>query len=239
MAPNHQPSLTQFVDRRFPLPLSPSQKSKLSKKAANGTMEVEHLIFAAKHGDPSDCPFLTELSQQYHWPEITSSPESPHYPLGTWVTVICCFMKEGHAGLLKHCRENARHTDLAIGLLEEVKSSESVSTLLAIGNGVVTHPESDRRRATRLAEAFNLILSFKHAPDIGDAQESTIRSFLHCYTLSATSESEISTGLCALRGVGDDSSLKLISRLPELNEPWKGLFLSVRKQIRKRLHRED
>jgi hypothetical protein len=58
-------------------------------------------------------------------------------------------------------REIADAGEFCISVLEEVRTPESVFTLLAIGVAVIEQPESDIQLAVRMAEPFNRLLFFQ------------------------------------------------------------------------------
>jgi hypothetical protein len=64
-----------------------------------------------------------------------------------------------------------------------------------------------------------------------------LRGFLHAVLEHELSESQRATAVCALRGVGDESSVERISALPVFDGPWSGLESTVTRAIRRRLSR--
>src|SRR5947207_1975199 len=75
----------------------------------------------------------------------------------------------------------------------------------------------------------------KKPPPVPATTQSQLRTFLHAVVRQKLSEKERGTVVCALRGVGNDESIELISNLPKFGGSWKGLELSAGKAIRKRL----
>jgi hypothetical protein len=219
------------------LPLTDSQVRSLRRKAAAGSLEVEHLLKVAALGDASDAPLLRQLRAAYGWPDSGRPGDDPVVPLGRWADVVCTFLKQGYAGLIRLARQDPGAVEFCIGLLEEKKTPESVAALLAIGGGVIDRPGSDRRLALRLAGALNLLLAFKGAPRIDEATAARVREFLHRLLSLDLSEAERAVCVCALRGVGDERSLGLIGRLPPFGGSWSGLAESASRQIKSRLRR--
>lgn len=90
---------------------------------------------------------------------------------------------------------------------------------------------------TQLATAFNLILSFDGAPQIGLPTSKALRNFLHECLALELSPSDLCVVVCALRGVGNEDSIAKIKKLPVFTYPYEGLEREVIAKIRRRLKR--
>lgn len=218
------------------MPLSPAQVKALKRKAADNSLEVEHLLKVATLGDASDAPLLRQLKVEHDWSDTGREGNDKVVPFGLWCDVVCCYLKHGYLGIVEMAHHDEDLLDFCFGLLEDVKTLESVSALLAIGGPVVEHPRTDQALSLKLAKAFNLLLSFNGAPSIDEATTSVIREFLHRLLNQDLAEAQRATCVCALRGVGDATSLELIQGLPSFSGSWVGLEASACKQIMKRLH---
>ena len=150
------------------------------------------------------------------------------------------YLERGHAGvvaLAKGERTRAKYAGMCIALLSELHLPESVTALIRIGQPLWRHPEKDLSLSLSLADAFNLLLSFKNAPEIDDATRTNIRSFLHRLLALDLDDSARSSAVCALRGVGDARSIELIRALPPFEHPWSGLERLALRQIQRRQRR--
>jgi hypothetical protein len=215
--------------------LTDAQRRHLRRKAADSSLEVESLLRLAARGDSSDAPFLRALKAEFRWSDTGRQGRGRVVPLGRRADVVCRFWEGGYAGVVRMARGSAEAADFCAALLEELKTPESVSALLAIGGPVVERPEADVGLAVRLADGFNLLLSTpKGAVAVGAAVERRVRTFLHRLLALALAEEQRATAVCALRGVGDAESVALIAGLPPFGGCWAGLEKSAVRQIQKR-----
>jgi hypothetical protein len=215
--------------------LTEAQRRSLRRKAADGSLEVEHLLPVAVRGDASDAPLLRALKAEFKWPDTGRQGRAWIVPLGRWTDTVCRFLEDGYTGVVRMAGESAGAVEFCASLLEEVKTPESVTALLAIGGPVVKRPEADVRLAFRLADAFNVLLSFKDRPAVGAAVEKRVRDFLHRLFALPLGETRQAIVVCALRGVGDAKSVSLIKGLPPFRD-WAhtGLQQSAVRQIQQR-----
>jgi hypothetical protein len=219
--------------------LSSSAKRLLKRKADDDSLEVEDLLRVIARAGASDASFLRRLKDENGWPDAGWMNGSRVVPFGRWVDVICCYLERGYAGLVESARARTDN-DVAmfcVGLLEELKTPASVAALLAIGENIIERPEADRALSLRLARAFNLVLSFKDAPEVDREAIANVREFLHRTLLIDLSEAERAACVYALRSVGDSESLRLIATLPIFQGPYAGLEASASKAIKQNLRR--
>jgi hypothetical protein len=219
--------------------LTDAQRRALRRKAAENSLEVEHLLKVAAAGDASDAAFLQAIKAEYGWSDTEVEKGERVAPLGRWVDVVCRFLQEGYDGIVRMAEESTDGADFCIGLVEEIKTAGSVSALLAIGGPVVARPAANIRLAARLANAFNLLLSFKRVPDVGASNERRVREFLHQILRLNLTDAQRASVVCALRGVGDAQSVALIAGMPPFKGSWAGLKQSAVRQIKKRLRRSQ
>jgi hypothetical protein len=215
--------------------LTEARRRALRRKAADNSLEVEHLIKVAAIGEASDAPFLRALKAEFGWPDSGRKGRTRVVPLGRWVDTVCCFLEGGYDGLVQMARDSAEDADFCIPVLEEMKTAESVSALLAIGGPVLASPETNVRLAARLAEGMNQLLSFKEAPAVGGAVEQQVRGFLHLLLGLELTAVQKASVVCALRGVGDEDSLSLVAGLPPFGGSWVGLEQVAIRKIKRRL----
>jgi hypothetical protein len=219
--------------------LTDTQRRSLTRKAASDTLEVEHLLKVAATGDATDAAFLRDLKAEYEWSDTGWVGRSRVVPLGCWVDTVCCFLEQSYGGLVRMVSESSETADFCISVLEEIKTPESVSALLALGGQVIDRPEMDVRLATRLANGFNLLLSFKDSPVIDADVERRVREFLHRLLALGLTEAQRASVVCALRGIGDAESVALVGQLPPFRGSWAGLGQAAVRQIKQRLRRRN
>lgn len=214
--------------------LTVAQRRTLSRKAADHSLEVEHLLKVATIGDAADVPFLRALKDEHGWSDTGREGRKRVVPLGRWVDAVCRFLEEGSAGLIRMAGETTGAVDFCIGVLEEVRTPESVSALLAIGGMAIEHPEKDLKLAVRVADGFNSLLSFKGGTTVSPIVERHVRDFLHRLLSLVLTVEQRATAVCALRGVGDATSVNVIAGLPPFQGDWAGLEATATKQIKRR-----
>jgi hypothetical protein len=215
--------------------LSAGQRRTLSRKAANNSLEVEHLLKVAMTGDATDAPFLRTLKEEHGWSDTGREGRVRVVPFGRWSDSVCRFLEDGYAGLVQLAGKSTKAAEFCISVLEEVKTPESVAALLAIGGPLIAHPEENVRLAILIADAINLLLSFKGGPVIDASVEQQVREFLHRLLAGELSEVQRASVVCALRGVGDITSVALIGSLSPFRGCWAGLEQSAARQIKQRL----
>jgi hypothetical protein len=219
--------------------LTAAQRRTLSRKAADSTLEVEHILKVAELGDATDAPFLRSLTSQHGWSVTGRDGNRLVAPIGRWADTVCCFLENGYPGLVKESKETTDAVDFCVGVLETLKTAASVSAILAVGGPVIVRPAADVKVAARLASGLNLLLSFKDAPAITPAVERKVRVFLHRLVASNLSEVQRAIAVCALRGVGDEESAALVASLPPFQGNWVGLEKSAVRQIKQRIRRAE
>jgi hypothetical protein len=217
--------------------LTSAQRRTLSRKAADNSLEVEDLLKVAAIGDVADAAFLRGLKVEHEWSDTGRAGSTLVVPLGRWADTVCRFLEEGHAGLVRMARETTGAAKFCIGVLEEVRTPESASAMLAIGGPLIEQPAIDVLAAVQMASGFNNLLSFKNAPTVGPAVERQIRVFLHQLLMIELTEDQRALAVCALRGVGDATSVDIVAALPPFTGCHAGLEASAARQIRKRMRR--
>jgi hypothetical protein len=217
--------------------LTAAQRRTLSRKAADNSLEVEHLVKVAELGDSADAPFLRALKGEHGWSDTGREGRTRVVPFGRWVDTVCRFLEDGYPGLVQAAEESPDAADYCVSVLEELKTAASVSAILDVGGPVIEQPRADVKLAVRLADGFNFLLSFKGVPAITPAVEQKVRGFLHRLLAAELSEVQRASVVCALRGVGDAESVALVASLPPFQSSWAGLEQSAVRQIKQRLRR--
>jgi len=217
--------------------LTAAQRRTLSRMAADNSLQVEHLVKVADLGDATDAAFLRALKGEHGWSDTGREGRDLVVPLGRWADTVCRFLEDGCPGLVQAANDSPDAHEFCVSVLEELKTAASVSAILAIGGPVIERPVLDVKLAVRLANGFNLLLSFKGAPAIAAEVERRVREFLHRLLAVELSEVQCASVVCALRGVGDAESAALVASLPPFRGSWAGLEQSAVRQIKQRLRR--
>ena len=204
--------------------------SKIRKLAQTNSLEVEHIIEAAFLRDANIAIELESLSGTLNWSEENQSNGDQVVPLAKWVRFACVFIRNGYKGLVDSYETE---TDFSLAFLSEYKSSESVTAILRIGKGLGAEASSKSRN--QVASAINSILSFSDRPNIDETEAAEARNLLHSYFHADLDEPMQATIYCALRGVGNQASIDLISSQKKLGGAWSGTETAVIKSIKKRM----
>ena len=219
--------------------LTDTQRRTLQRKAADNSLEVEHLVKVASIGDAKDASFLRTLKTEHKWSDTGREGRARVVPFGRWTEAVCRFLEEGYAGVVRMAGEGPGAVDFCVAILVEMKTPESVAALLTIGGPVIGKPGLDVQLATLLASSFNRLLCFKDRATVNEEVERRVRQFLHQLLVVNLTEAQRAAAVCALRGVGDAESIALIERLPPFRGPWAGVEQQTIRQIKQRLRRQS
>ena len=154
--------------------------------------------------------------------------------MGMWVDVACIYIASGYEGLVI-IGSKVKQVSFVVAFLQEYKTRESVISLIRIAEYYLDDPSTKNDALIKIASGINLLLSFKDAPEIESSISDRARKVIHkCLSYCKTS-AEFATVIYALRGVGDNESIELISNIPKLQDEWLGTENVVKKAIRKRI----
>lgn len=213
-----------------------SKLATLRRKAAANDVEVEHLTQFAVLGNPIAIPVIRELTAKHGWPRSNCVGDAHVAPLARWAEVVCTFLEGGCDALVEYARKpEPKSLYFAVSVLEQVKSAAAVLALAELADDIVRASPERTEDALKLASAINLALSFKNPPRVQPNTAAQLRTFLHGLFRLDLSEPQRAVIVCALRGVGDDESIRLIDQLPRFSGPWTGLESLARKAIHKRI----
>jgi hypothetical protein len=220
------------------MPSLDAKLASLRRKAAADDVEVEHLTAFAAAGDARAVPVIRELQREHGWPHSNRQGKSLVVPLGRWADVVCVYLEGGCDALVAYARRREPDSfDFAASVLEELKSAAAVGAMAELARGLVKRLPERLGDGVRLASAINLALSFKKPPAMDPVTCGELRSFLHRLLSNELPQEARASVVCALRGVGDEESIRIIDGLPKFHGPWAGLEAIASKAIRKRLHR--
>lgn len=206
----------------------------IRKKARNNSLEVEHLLAAAKARTPGLKEELSRLSSELQWPESTHLPDGSHVvPLGRWAVIAGAYADGGIDALAPLTKEQ-ENTCYVIGLLEELNSAEAVAGLLSLFREAMFNPQANIELSHRLTMAFNQLLAIKGAISPSEEQASRVREFLVALYRAANADVQRTWILYALRGVGNASTLQFLASLHELTPPQEAARKEAVRIIKKR-----
>src|SRR4051794_17121597 len=120
--------------------LTAAQRRTLSRKAADNSLEVEHLLKVATLGDASDAPFLRALREEHDWSDSGREVGTLVVPFGRWADTVCRFLEHGYPGLVQLAKDSDTAAEFCVGVLEELNSPASVPAILVIGGPVIERP---------------------------------------------------------------------------------------------------
>lgn len=203
--------------------------SKLRKLAKENKLEVEHIIEATFERDQSIAIELESLTNELNWTEDNIVDGRRYVPYAKWVRFACIFIRDGYTGLVAAYDSD---DDFSLAFLKSYKTTESIDSVLKIATKLAesTSPKSKHD----IASSINRLLSFKGSPIIENEKIGQLRELLHSYYAQGLEEAEKATIYCALRGVGDQTSIDLINKQEKLKDPWLGIEAQVIKSIKKR-----
>lgn len=215
------------------MPSIDSKLNALRRKAAKNDLEVEHLTAFAVLGDARAAAVIRELQAKHAWPR---SNRAANGPLARWAEVVCAYLEGGCDALVNYARRpESDSLYFAVAVLQEVKSAACVLALAKLSEDTVKALPKGVKDGLSLADAINLTLSFKNPPRVQSQTSKCLRSFLHALVRQKLGEPERARVVCALRGVGNEESIRLINQLPAFSGPWAGVESLACKAIRKRL----
>ncbi|MBK9029781.1 MAG: hypothetical protein IPL61_00305 [Myxococcales bacterium] len=202
----------------------------LRRKTVTRDVEVEDLLEVARLGSRADAAGLRALAAEHRWSRGRGG-HGRRPPLGRWADVVCAFLERGAPGL-DAMRRRPGGLAFCCGLLARVQTPASVAWLARAGARAAT-----RADARAIADALNLICSFKAAPVLPPAAAALARRFLHRQLTRDPSPHARASAICALRGIGDHTSLPLIAAAPPLPAIYRGVDRLAVRAITKRSRR--
>jgi predicted transcriptional regulator len=211
-------------------------KDALIQKAEKHELEVEDIINLSATRDPEVSILLQEIKEMMNWPttRIENENGSITPPMGMWADVATEYILNGYDGLYELAQDEQK-VSFVISFLEEYKTTESVAVLLKISDLYSANISLHKNTLIDIVSGLNLLLSFPGAPEIEELTCQKARELIHKVLNVCESQAEYSTTICALRGVGNEDSIKLIAKVPKLVDAWSGTESLVKKAIKKRM----
>ncbi len=210
-------------------------------------MEVHHLLDFVRLGDPVAINELIELADAHRWPSRGRIPGSTerNVPLRRWCDYVCAYLRDGCEAIGQMALDPEEWAlDLedglepglfAFGVLEEIRSTESVAALILTTERALAMDECPD--GVLQAAAGALCSSLRgDPPALLDRQgRKRLRRVLHDLVARMASHSHLAAVYLALGAVGDIRSIEVVQERPALGSPWKGLEAQVIRTIRSRL----
>jgi hypothetical protein len=210
--------------------LTPAQIKLLKRRSADDSLEVENLLKVASCGSAADAALLRQLKADHRWSNSGKSGGSLVVPFGRWADTICCFLEEGHDGLVRLAHRDRKFTEFCMAVLEEVKAPAGVEAVLAIGKGVQANPALTRK----VVYALNMLVGGADAVAVDAALAERAREMLHPLLKAARTEFDRASVVGALAHAGDAETLAILETLPPFRQKFGGQRWAL-KQINARL----
>jgi hypothetical protein len=207
----------------------------LRKQALSNELEVEDILRAAKRNLPGLAEELERLTLECGWSDGGRDGPNLIIPFRKWALTAAAYSRGGIAELSK-LASDASFLPFVLALLDELHSREALLALLDL---LAMCADSDVETASRFAQSINMCLSFRPVVIVGPAEEESLRLFLHGLLARELSHSQRAVALCALREVGDESSLALVRERSLLGPPWSGLEMDVISRIKKHIRAQN
>lgn len=210
----------------------------LRRKALDNSLEVEHILRAAREGVPGLSAELANLTHRCGWSFTTHLPDGTHVvPFARWAAVASVYADYGFAGLHRIAADEDS-VPYVIGLLEELNTPDAIDALLTIFANSLEEPSTNQATTHRLVQAINLLFSVKNSSVSAPEQRRVCAKFLNKTLLVAGSNAQRALIMYAMRGTGDRSCLEVLSTVQDTEPPYAGAKAAAIKAIQKRIRNE-
>jgi hypothetical protein len=207
----------------------------IRKRARANTLEVEHILAAARERIPGLRQELLQLSDEHRWSPTPFPAEGIHVvPLAKWAEIAGVYAEGGIPALQVLAEQEENHTYI-IALLVEVHSQDAAQALFDLFAAVLDAPSWDCEVVPELVDALNSLFSLPKSLTPSDQQAAGARSFLMKLFAMASTTTQRGHVVCALRGVGDHSTVNFLSTLDAFPYPWEGIEKQALRAVRTRL----
>lgn len=207
--------------------------AKLVAKASSAPDDTnpEDILALAANPNPDDGPRLRELARQARW-MAREGNVARAIPLRTWAEAVATFLELGAPGSLAAAQCAPETAAFHASVLTAAGTMDAALHLLALCKSL---DQTSELRKT-IGE-LNLILSFriKQVP-VGSAGQ--FREYLHNLIARTTDETLLSDAYLALRACGDESSLVLLEKEPDLQPPWEAVRKEAIRWLRKSIKKD-
>jgi hypothetical protein len=209
--------------------------SVIRNMAKRNTLEVEHLLRAAKARTVGLRNELDLLSRELGWSDTPYPSPGVHVvPLARWALIVGTYADEGFSGLLP-LASDGQNASYILAVIEEVKNEEAAISMVAFFRNILLDPSINMETARHVASACNVLFSLKGGPAPTDDQAKMVQRFLILFYERAETLADKALSIYALRGIGNAQALAFISAVPEFREPYVGANKIAVRAIKKRL----
>jgi hypothetical protein len=215
--------------------LTKAQIATLKRKAADNSLEVEHLLKITTTGDVSAVPLLAELASMHRWSHTGWEDGSRVVPFAKWVEAISVYLTDGCDGLVTYAqRAPCDSWSFALAVLESVRTPVALLAIAELAEAV--HDQIDERPADaqNVVYAISNTIRAKDAPLVPEHVRVRLRDFLHAVLASSLAEAWIAIAIAALGRTGDASSVPIIANVRPLGEIWSAAPKRALREIKKR-----
>jgi hypothetical protein len=222
---------------------------RLDGKARRGAraVDVQDLLPLAAFRDGAAAAQLGTLAEGWARRGRVEGGAAREVPLGRWADHVRAALEGGPGAVAARARDEAERrldvedgfgeASIALSVLVAIRTEESLRAVLALAADALADLDGRRALAVGCASALNELTAVGHAVPVTDDVAVRARAFLHALAVRRLSSVEVATACLALRSVGDESSVELVERLPELPRPWEKTPEWTVKAIRARLRR--
>jgi hypothetical protein len=211
--------------------------SVIRNMAKRNTLEVEHLLKAAKARTVGLQRELKLLSQELEWSDTPYPAPGIHVvPFAKWALIVGTYAEEGFLGL-SALASDEHNVSYILAVIEEVNSLEAATSIIAFFENIFLNPSVNMEAARSLASACNVLFSFKGSPALSDDQAQLFQKFLISFYEHAEKPADKALSILALRGIGNAQALELLREVPELEFPYADANTIAIREIKKRLAR--
>ncbi len=209
--------------------MKPPTPGMLRGRAARGTLEVEHLLAAARAPSAALAAVLRELAVEHGW---RFAPCLPDIPFASWGEVVVLYCDGGLAALSNALNEEAKRA-FAVSLLVELGDEAALAAVLKAADALIEQGLEPLAFADDIAYAINRfgMLGLGQAA----ATASGARLFLEAFLQHAVSDAHLGLAMCGLRYFGDEGSLSLVRSARTLSPSWEAARTAAVRGILKRL----
>lgn len=222
--------------------------SALLSKARRGerAVQVEDVLALVPVGDAAAASVLRSAASG--WPRTARLAPSDGVrvvPLGRWADYVCAVIEGGCDAVVALARspderrldeeDGASQGGIALAVLEQVRNLDAVRAVLALAADARLNLPARRSLAVGCASALNNLTWFEPRVEVREPEAADARALLHALLAFGLSAAEAGTVFCAMRAVGDEASLRLLSAVGPLAPPWQSTASDAAKAIARRL----
>ena len=201
--------------------LTKSQVATLRRKAADNSLEVEHLLKVARIADASTVSLLAELSAKHQWSYTGWDGDTRVVPFAKWVEAVSIYLTDGCDGLVNYAQRRSDDSwAFGLSVLESLRTPVALLAIAELADAIRDHIDERTGDAQKVVYAVNNVIAGKDAPAISETVRVRLRDFLHAVLSSSLAEVWIATAIVALEKAGDSSSLYPIQNVRPLGKLW-------------------